>query len=131
MKTRKVLDAFALLSYLEGEKGQSRVKKLLASETTDLLMNAVNAGEVFYIVARGRGLREAEYFLGVILPSLPIRVVDNSFEDVIEAARLKASHAISSADCFAAATAIREQAPLVTGDREFEKFGRTVDIDWL
>ncbi len=131
MKSIKVLDAFALLTYLEGESGQDRVKELLASGAADLLINAINAGEVFYIIARKRGLREAEYFLNVILPSLPVTVLDNSFENVVEAARLKAAHAVSFADCFAAATAIRERAALVTGDREFEKFGRSVSIDWL
>lgn len=131
MKTKKVLDAFALLAYLQGENGHLRVKEMLAASDLDLLMNAVNAGEAFYILARARGLREADYFLNVILPSLPITVVDNSFEQVIEAARLKAAHALSFADCFAAATAVRERAALVTGDREFEKLGRSVAIDWL
>ncbi len=131
MKTRRVLDAFALLAYLEGESGHVHVKELLASGTADSLINVINVGEVFYIIARKRGLREAEYFLNVILPSLPVAVLDNSFEDVVEAARLKAAHAVSFADCFAAATAIRERAALVTGDREFEKLGRAVEIDWL
>jgi predicted nucleic acid-binding protein len=131
VKTRKVLDAFAFLAYLEGERGHSRVKELMASGTEDLLVNSINAGEVFYIIARKRGLRQAEYFLSVILPSLPVTVVDNSFEDVIEAARLKAAHALSFADCFAAATAVRERAALVTGDREFEKLGRALAVDWL
>ena len=131
MKTRKVLDAYALLAYLKEERGHLRVKELMASGAADLLINAVNVGEVFYIVAGARGLREAEYFLSVILPSLPITVLDDSFEEVIEAARLKAAHALSFADCLAAATAIRERAALVTGDREFEKLGRVVDIDWL
>ncbi len=131
MKTRKVLDAYALLAYLQGEAGYRRVKGMLASDAGDLLINAVNAGEVYHILARARGLREADYFLNVILPSLPVKVVDNSFEDVIEAARLKAAHALSFADCFAASTAVRERVPLVTGDREFEKLGRAVDIDWL
>jgi uncharacterized protein len=131
VKTRKVLDAYALLAYLQGEGGHLRVKEMLAADDLDLLVNAVNAGEVYYILARARGVREAEYFLSVILPSLPVTVVDNSFEEVIEAARLKAAHALSFADCFAAATAIRERAPLVTGDREFEKLARVVDIDWL
>ena len=131
MKTRKVLDAFALLAYLEGESGHDRVKELLASGAADLLVNAINVGEVFYIIAWKRGLREAEYFLNVILPSLPVTVLDNSFEDVIEAARLKAAFTLSFADCFAAATAIRERASLVTGDREFEKLGRSLCIEWL
>ncbi len=131
MKTRKVLDAFALLAYLKGESGHLRIREMLTSNDMDLLMNAVNAGEVFYILARARGVREAEYFLNVILPSLPIMLIDNSFEQVVEAARLKAAHALSFPDCFAAATAVRERAALVTGDREFEKLGPVVDIDWL
>ncbi len=84
-----------------------------------------------YFIARERGLKQAEYFLSVILPSLPIVVLDNSFEDVIEAARLKAKHAVAYADCFAAATAIREGAALVTGNPEFAIFGDALDIDWL
>lgn len=131
MKTKKVLDAYALLAYLKGESGHLRVKEMLAADDLDLLINAVNAGEVFYILARARGLREADVFLNVILPSLPIQVIDNSFEQVIEAARLKVAHALSFADCFAAATAVRERAALVTGDKEFEKLGRAMDIDWL
>ena len=131
VKVKRVLDAYALLAFLKGEGGHHRVKELMAAADQDLLINAVNAGEVFYIVARARGAREADYFLNVILPSLPVAVLDNSFEDVIEAARLKAAHALSFADCFAAATAIRERAALVTGDREFEKLGRIVEIEWL
>ena len=131
MKTRKVLDAYALLAYLKGEGGHRRVKEMLAAGDSELLINAVNAGEVFYTLARARGVREAEYFLSVILPGLPITIIENSFEEVIEAARIKAAHALSFADCFAAATAIRERATLVTGDREFEKLGRAVDVDWL
>jgi len=131
VKTKKVLDAYAFLAYLQKESGHLRVKEMLASCDQDLLINAVNVGEVFYILARARGLREADYFLSLILPSLPVTVINNSFEDVIEAARLKAAHALSFADCFAAATAIREHAALVTGDREFEKLGLSVTIDWL
>lgn len=55
----------------------------------------------------------------------------NGFDDVIEAARLKAGHAVAFADCFAAATALRERAVLVTGDPEFAKFGGALKIDWL
>jgi len=94
-------------------------------------MNAVNVGEVFYILSRQRGERAAEYFLSFVLPGLPISVLDNSFDDVIAAARLKAKHALSFADCFAAATAIRENAVLVTGDPEFRKLGKTVAVEWI
>jgi len=131
VKKKSVLDAYALIAYLKEEPGHSKVKDLLASEEVDLFVNSVNLGEVFYIFARSHGMRAAEYFLTIILPSLPITVLDNSLKDVIQAARLKAVHALSFADCFAAATAIREQAPLVTGDPEFKKLGQAVEIDWV
>ena len=131
MKKKSVLDAYALIAFLKKESGHARVRDLLASEEVDLFVNSVNLGEVFYIFARSRGMRAAEYFLTVILPSLPVAVLDNSLEDVIAAARIKAVHALSYADCFAAATAIREQAPLVTGDPEFKKLGRALEIDWV
>lgn len=131
MKKRSVLDAYALLAYLKEERGYARVKQLMGPEGGDLFINSVNAGEVFYVVARTQGIRNAEDFLTVILPSLPIRIVENSLEDVIDAARIKAAHALSFADCFAAATAIRERAPLVTGDPEFKKLGKALEIDWI
>ena len=51
----KVLDASALMVYLEKEEGYEKVKELLvkAAETDKkLLMAAVNFGEVYYAVAR-------------------------------------------------------------------------------
>lgn len=131
MKKKKVLDSYALLAFLEKEGAYARIQDLLATEDAPVFMNAVNVGEVFYILSRQRGDRAAEYFLSVILPGLPISVLDNSFDNVIAAARLKAKHALSFADCVAAATAIRENAVLVTGDPEFRKLGKAVTVEWI
>jgi ribonuclease VapC len=131
VKKKRVLDSYALLAFLEKEGAYARIQDLLATEDAPVFMNAVNVGEVFYILSRQRGDRAAEYFLSVILPGLPISVLDNSFDNVIAAARLKAKHALSFADCFAAATAIRENAVLVTGDPEFRKLGKAVTIEWI
>jgi ribonuclease VapC len=131
LKKKSVLDAYALLAYLTKESGHARVKDLLASEEAVIVINSINLGEVFYILARALSIRAAEHFLGVILPSLPITVLENSVEDVIGAARIKAKHALSFADCFAAVAAIRQGASLVTGDLEFKKVGKALDIAWL
>ena len=131
MSIKRVVDAYALIAYLKRESAHARVLELLASDDADLIINSINVGEVYYSLARDRGIGAAEHFLTVILPSLPITVLGNSFEDVIAAARIKAGHALSYADCFAAATAIRERALLVTGDPEFRKLGKTLEIDWV
>lgn len=45
----------------------------------------------------------------------------NTFQDIIEAAKIKAKHPLSYADCFVIQTSLREKAPLITGDLEFKK----------
>ncbi len=131
VKKKKLLDSFALLVYLKGEKGSEKVKDLFRAEDTQLLMNDINLGETYYILSRERGTKEAEYFINVIFPSLPIANIPNSLSEVLDAARLKSEHVISYADCFAAATAIKEGASIITGDPEFKKVENKVPIIWL
>jgi len=131
VKQKKVLDSFALLAYLKMEGRYKKVKDLLASEEVHLVINEINVGETFYILARERGIEKAEYFVNTILPSLPIETVPNTLRDVIEAARIKSTHSISYADCFVVATAAREDAAIITGDPEFKKVQKAVAIDWM
>jgi ribonuclease VapC len=131
VKKKKVLDSFALLAYLKMEGKFEKVKGLLSSEDTLLLMNEINLGETYYILARERGVEKAEYFITTILPSLSIQGVSNDFQDVLAAARIKADYSIAYADCFAVSTAKKEGASLVTGDPEFKKIQKIVEIDWM
>jgi len=94
-------------------------------------MNEINIGEVYYIISRNRSPTDAEYFLINIAPLLPIRTISPSFPLVIDAARIKSGYPISFADAFAAATAIKEGATVVTGDREFKSLQKIVTIEWI
>jgi len=131
VKKKAVLDSFALLAYLKKERGFEKTKRLLAAEDVHLLINDINVGEVYYIIARERGSAQADDFVDMILSSLPITLVANSLQEVIEAARIKAKYPLAYADCFAAATAYREKAPLITGDPEFKKVQNIIEIGWL
>jgi PIN domain nuclease of toxin-antitoxin system len=96
---RKLLDSFALLSYLNKERGFEKVREALAeAQVSDgsVLMNEVNVGETYYILHRQRGVQEAEYFLDTVLVGLPILLVQNDFQNVIDAARIKAEYPLSS-----------------------------------
>jgi ribonuclease VapC len=128
-----LLDSFALLAFLNRERGFEKVKALLRSAVASgdpLLMNEINIGEVYYVTAKARSPEQAEEFLQR-LETLPIQPVPNAFSDVLEAARIKARLPISYADAFAAATAIRMNAVLVTGDPELRAVAEAVTIDWL
>jgi ribonuclease VapC len=43
----------------------------------------------------------------------------------------KAEYTISFADCFAAATALKYHATILTGDPEFRKLGRMVSVECI
>lgn len=134
MKAKKLLDSYALLAYLNKEKNFQKIKKVLSEAQSSgfpLLMNEINIGETYYILYRKRSQEKAEFFLDTVLPGLSITVLSNSFEDIMAAARIKAEYPLSFADCFAAATARRENAIVLTGDPEFRKIAHMVTIDWL
>ena len=131
--TRRLLDSYAILAFLNDEPGADRVAELLSEATRaaeGLLVNEINVGEVYYIVAKARSEAAAEQVL-LHLDRLPLEVVPNELHDVLDAARLKARFPLSYADAFALSTAIRFGARLVTGDPEFEAAEHLVDVDWI
>jgi predicted nucleic acid-binding protein len=131
MKKKSVIDSFALLAYLKQESNHQKVENLLSAKDAQPLMNDINIGETFYVLARERGLDKAEYFINAILPNLPITKIGNTLTEVIDAAKIKAQYPISYADCFTVATAIRERAVIITGDPDFKHVEKIVKIDWL
>ena len=134
MKKKRLLDSYALLAYLNKEDGFEKVRNVLANAQESglpVLMNELNVGETYYILYRKRGQGQAEYFLDTILAGLPISMISNDFNAVVSASKIKAQHALSFADCFAVATAQRENAVILTGDPEFKIVENLVKIDWL
>ncbi len=129
----KVLDAHALLAYLEREPGYEKVKAafLEAVETgRNLLMTSVNFGEVYYIVTRECGQQKADE-IEKIVNTLPIEIVDADVPLTREAAKLKAKHKVSCADCYAAALTKTRKGELLTGDKEFESLRSEITITWV
>ncbi len=133
MKKKKLLDSFAILALLKKENNYHLVHKLLKEareEKRVLIMNQINAGEVYYQVLKRNLTDDFNKFWETFL-MLPIEFIANDFDLVIESAKIKSQHSISYADCFAAATAIKENASIVTGDPEFKKLEKEVEILWI
>jgi uncharacterized protein len=132
-RTRRLLDSYAILAFLNDEVGAERVARLLEDAEGDglpLLVNEINVGEVYYIVAKHRSEEAADQVL-LHLERLPLQFVPNTFGEVLQAARLKARLSLSYADAFALATAIRFDARLLTGDPEFEQAEHLVGVEWI
>jgi ribonuclease VapC len=95
-----------------------------------LLMSVVNAGELWYIVARGYSEDDADRIIGE-LASLRVEVIIADWALTRQAAQYKAKGRIAYADCFAAALARLRKAELATGDRELRRLENEVTIRWV
>ena len=133
MDSAYVLDSYAMIAHFEDEAGGEKVRKVLKAAhagKTKLYMSVINFGEIYCNTNRERGREKADEAVFMI-EQLPVIIVNADMEITIEAARLKSVHPVAYADCFAAALGIRKKAKVITGDREFKRFGETVKVEWL
>ena len=131
--TDVVLDSHAYLALLNDEAGAATVERALASAargSRTAWMTVINVGEVLYVTERRRGSNGARAAIA-LLDLLGVRVVDADRRLTFAAAHIKANHALSYADAFAAALAQSLNAVLITGDPEFRAVEALVRVEWL
>jgi len=118
---RIVLDAWALLALIFGEEpAAGKVKSLVeqyGAKSSAVHVSWINLGEVFYTIARKKGMETAEAVLQDIL-ELPARFHEPGRNDILAASRIKATCRLSYADAFAVSLADRQDAAVCTGDPE-------------
>jgi ribonuclease VapC len=125
-----VLDSFALIAFLQEERGGEYIHKLIASASagkTELHMSVINLAEVHYINER-RGNNTPQVLSAISALPIHIASADAYIEQVVG---IKAKYSISLADCFAAALAADLHCPLVSGDPEFKKLESFLTVEWL
>jgi predicted nucleic acid-binding protein len=128
------LDSWVILAWLKdqppGAGAMAALWEQAEAGRVQLVMNIVNLGEVFYLVAKARGEASARTVLQN-LQARRLEIVPAPDDLVLEAATLKARYPISYADAFAAATALARGAPLVTGDPEMRSLtGEGLRLEW-
>jgi predicted nucleic acid-binding protein len=132
MKTY-VLDASALLAFLEGKPDAIKVKGILQEamrERVGVLMSAVNYGEAYGTILRVYGRDRALATVGAVQP-LPIQIIVADTQRCCRAAEVKNRYKLYYADSFAAELALERKATLVTSDSDFRRIGRGFPILWL
>ncbi len=128
-----VLDSHAILKFVQDEAGAEKVEEILkASHRGEIraFLNEINLGEIYYITVRKMGMEVATELLEH-MGNLPIKRVPATWDVIAAASRVKAQYALSYADCFAVASALRWGAAIVTGDPEFKRVEHLVEVDWI
>ncbi len=128
-----ILDSFALLAWSRKEPGALRVQERLQEAEKGLLrllLPLINLGETLYIIERRHGLAKAQEMQAAV-EALPIEILPATRARVFAAAHIKANYTISYADAFVVAAAQELDAPVLTGDPEFQYVDQMIQIEWL
>ena len=132
-----MFDSWAILAWLQGEPAGMTVEALLAQSSRRPGLagwSSINAGEVYYHLARRRGLELADAFWrDAVSARLPLRLYSVTEARVRRAAGLKARLPIAYADAFALALALELRQTLVTGDSEIRHSAAEagITLHWL
>jgi len=130
-----ILDACALLTYLNDEPGSDTVEDLLkkaADGEISVYINIINLIEIHYANIRSLGTEQAAIILENIIAS-PIQIVSSVSTMIFQqSSRLKASYKCSLADAVGLATAIELSGQFVTSDHhELEAVSENEPIHFL
>lgn len=130
MAERFTLDTSAIIAYFADEPGAETLERLLERAEAGrvaLFASFVTYMEVLYRVWQQRGERGGKLAY-LRLKALPVRRFDLTEGLLLRAARVKASHRLSFADAWIAATAIVTNSRLVHKDPEFRPLASTVEL---
>ena len=122
-----------MFGFLQKKPAANKVNELLKDAMRgrgDILMSAVNYGEVYGGILREHGLDRAVATMNAVHP-LPIRLMDATPARAFRAADVKAKYKLYYVDSFAAALAIEYKATLVTSDSDFHRLGHGFPTVWL
>jgi len=127
-----VLDACAVIAYLNDEEGASEIDRLI-EEGCLLEVSAINALEVAYDAVRQSGSSDCAEEIIAAIEGIPCRIEWTLSSDLLaRAAILKAHNRISLADSVALALANSRGTKLVTSDHhEFDAFEARGDAAFL
>ena len=98
------LDAWAVVAWLQNDPAASRMQAHVGDSRC--CMSWVNAGEVHYVVHRRTDRHTADRVIAQL--RVDVDLIDATGARALDAAAIKATHRMSYADCFAAATALEQ-----------------------
>ncbi|HEY4491500.1 MAG TPA: type II toxin-antitoxin system VapC family toxin [Acidobacteriota bacterium] len=132
-KKEYVVDSHAILTYLQAGEGWQELGRLLRfwkRKGIFARLNWINWGEIYYTIHRHFGKEKAQEAMDFVA-AYPVTLEPIDLSLVESAAELKATYSFAYADAFCAATALKYDAVLVTGDPELRQIEGRIQIRWI
>lgn len=128
-----VFDSWAVLAFFEDEPAAAQIEAAVLTAHQNgrpLWLSAINAGEVWCVIARTYDKPTADRVINQVL-GLGVEIKPIDWPLSRRAAALKLLGKVAYADCFAAALAAEHAGEVLTGAPEFAAFEKVVKIAWL
>jgi predicted nucleic acid-binding protein len=128
-----VLDSWAVVAHFQGEAAAQPLAGLIMESLRSghgVCLSVVNAGELWYTLARAASPAEAEEAVAEVR-RWGVEFVEVDWPLARAAAELKAAHRLAYADAIAAALTANRRAELVTGDPELRALEGRIRLRWL
>ena len=113
-----LMDSWTWIEFFNKSDKSKRIVEILDSKENKILVSSVNVSEVYKWMLRERGLLAAEDVLSFMMKRCFIIFVSTHI--AVEAAKLNNLHKIGLGDSIVYATALLNDAILVTGDADFK-----------
>jgi PIN domain nuclease of toxin-antitoxin system len=132
--TKYVVDACALIAFLQNETGGDKLRELFKIPQNEFFMHSINLTEVYYDAVYVSGEEKAQELFEKIA-ELPITILwDLNISLIKLVGKYKTSYKISFADSFVLALADKEKAIVISTDHhEFDMIEKTGNLSfyWL
>ena len=129
-----VLDASAILRYLDGEAGGDRVSEILKEQmrgSCRAIVSAIHWGEIAGRIAKSHGVQNFHSTLSQ-LSAMGLEVIPASGERAVNSALIKVKRKIPYADAFGVELAASTlNCVLVTSDFDLKPASQDVKIEFL
>lgn len=128
-----VFDSWPIVAFFDNEPSALKVEEVInrsLENNREMLISVINLGEIWYNYKRIYSEEFADELIQKI-HSINIQAVNIDWKLARIAANFKSGGGISYADCFCAALAKQMDASLITGDKEFKRIEKDLDIIWV
>ena len=132
-KEKFVIDACAMLAYLNNEDGSTVIEEVLQKgqrQEAKVFLTAMDLAEIYHVILKEEG-REKAIKVMVLIRNLPLERVGLDESLLMMAGEIRLQHPLTLGDALVAAVAKSMKAKIITGDRDFKKLEKELDIIWI
>lgn len=121
-----IVDACVLVGFIAGEPSASKFAQILDlafENQLSLVANSVNIGEFYYATTKYKPSNSIDSLLESLATVYNMEIYNPTYQDCIDAAKIKATGGIAYFDCFNLVLAKKVLgSTILTLDKEYRKF---------